>query len=155
LQRASRSDIIADMRLLTPWLVCIVVALAGLTASCRSAPVPQVNTARSEPFFVPFTEATDYQPGIEGPPRSRGMASGRVVVEPSAVGHRHSTERYEEVLVLLQGSGEIRMTGRPPLAIHAPGVAYVPPQTEHEVAASADGPLIYVYVAAPAADADR
>lgn len=78
------------------------------------------------------------------------MESGRVVVEAGGVGSRHSTGRYEEVLVVLQGAGEIRMTGRPPLSIRAPGMAYVPPHTEHEVAASTDGPLVYVYVAAPA-----
>ena len=77
------------------------------------------------------------------------MESGRVVLEPGREGERHSTKSYEEILVILQGAGELRVTGQGPLAIRAPGAVYVPPTTEHHVANTGAEPLIYVYVAAP------
>jgi mannose-6-phosphate isomerase-like protein (cupin superfamily) len=77
------------------------------------------------------------------------MEAGRVTLPPGAVGELHSTQHYEEVLVVLLGTGELRLSGRAPLPIAAPGAVYVPPHTEHVVANTSTGSLVYVYVAAP------
>lgn len=54
---------------------------------------------------------TGYVPILGGPPESVTMESGYVVLLPSASGEKHSSKQYEEVLVVLAGVGEMRITG--------------------------------------------
>ena len=131
----------------------IAFASSALLVFVSSACHQQTDNANQSgavaPFYLPLGESDDYQPIVEGAPRSRGMESGRVALTAGAVGELHSTKQYEEIIVLLQGSGELRTTGGRAIAIHAPGAVYVPPSTEHAIANTSQGPLVYVYVAAP------
>ena len=94
--------------------------------------------------------ATGYTPVLSGPPASVGLRSGYVVLAAGTSVGRHSTERYEEVIVVLGGAGELRLTGHPPLALREGTVAYSPPDTEHDVLNTGTVPLRYLYVVAPA-----
>lgn len=87
---------------------------------------------------------------LAGPPQTAGMRSGKVVLEPGALMHRHSTAHNEELLVFLRGSARV-VVGAETVATAAGQVLYIPPQTEHEV--HNDGPerLVYLYTVAPAA----
>jgi mannose-6-phosphate isomerase-like protein (cupin superfamily) len=67
---------------------------------------------------------------------------------------RHSTGEREEFIVLLEGTGEVRVAGVPPLAVAAGTAAYVPPRRSHDVVNTGERPLRYVYVVAPAAVAE-
>ncbi len=86
---------------------------------------------------------------LAGPPQTAGMRSGKVVLEPGAHMHRHSTAQNEELLVFLRGDARV-VIGTEAVATAAGQVLYIPPQTEHEV--HNDGPeeLVYVYTVAPA-----
>ncbi len=87
---------------------------------------------------------------LGGPPQTAGMRSGVVVLPPGASVGRHSTGSREEVIVVLEGRGEVRVAGAAVLAV-CPGTgAYVPPGRDHDVANVGDGPLRYVYVVASA-----
>lgn len=78
------------------------------------------------------------------------MQSGQVTLSRGASSGRHSTEEYEELLVVLEGKGEIILTGERPL-VTAECAAYLPPRTSHDVYNSGPAVLRYVYVAARAA----
>ena len=133
-----------------PERAVVVAIVASLHAGgCKNTDAP--DKPRGDPLsrFVALAEGATYQPILEGPPQSLGMESGRVVLEPGREGEKHSTKSYDELLVILQGAGELRITGEAPLTIWAPGAAYVPPDTEHAIANTEAEPLIYVYVAAP------
>ncbi len=93
---------------------------------------------------------TGYVPILGGPPESVTMESGYVVLLPSASGEKHSSKQYEEVLVVLAGVGEMRITGGAVLGLKPYSAVYCPPQTEHLVANTGKEPLRYVYVAARA-----
>ena len=86
---------------------------------------------------------------LGGPPQTGGMRSGVVVLAPGASVGRHTTGAREEVIVVLEGRGEVRVEGRASLAVDAGTAAYVPPATVHDVANTADAPFRYVYVVAP------
>lgn len=88
-------------------------------------------------------------PILSGPPETAGMRSGYVVLKAGEGMHRHSTETNEELLVFLVGSGEV-VVGAERVAVSAGQAVYIPPRTEHEVHASAQGELRYVYTVAPA-----
>jgi quercetin dioxygenase-like cupin family protein len=72
-----------------------------------------------------------------------------VVLAPGDSVGRHSTERYEEVIVVLEGVGELRVTGGAALELKEGVVAYSPPDTEHDVRNTGTSPLRYLYVVAP------
>ena len=78
------------------------------------------------------------------------MRSGMVTLGPGSSCGRHSTEDYEELLIILEGRGEAEMEGYGALALEAGQVVYIPPRTQHNVHNRGDGPLRYVYVVAPA-----
>jgi mannose-6-phosphate isomerase-like protein (cupin superfamily) len=86
---------------------------------------------------------------LTGPPQTAGMVSGRIVLRLGAAMHRHSTEGHEELLVVLQGRGQV-VLGREPVSIAVGEVLYIPPGTEHEVRNVGTDELRYIFVAAPA-----
>ena len=88
---------------------------------------------------------------LGGPPQTAGMRSGVVVLQPGASVGRHNTGEREEIIVLLEGRGEVRVAGVPPLAVEAGTAAYVPPRRSHDVVNTGERPLRYVYVTAPVA----
>ena len=79
-------------------------------------------------------------------PDSRKLRSGFVALEVGGEGHSHSTEEYEEMLVVLSGSGELvtEKYGNFPLTLHS--IAYVPPQTIHLVRNTGTEPMQYLYI---------
>jgi mannose-6-phosphate isomerase-like protein (cupin superfamily) len=87
---------------------------------------------------------------LGGPGPAEGMRSGVVLLEPGHAVGRHSTRAREELLVVLEGIGELVVDGGDALPLEAGSGAYVPPQQEHDVVNTGAGPLRYVYVVAPA-----
>ena len=86
-----------------------------------------------------------HQPLLE-PPASRCLHAGFVTLQPGAEVGVHSTKHYEEMLVILSGSGEGRIAGREPLKLTALQIAYISPHTEHNVVNTGAEVLRYVYV---------
>jgi mannose-6-phosphate isomerase-like protein (cupin superfamily) len=78
------------------------------------------------------------------------MRSGMVTLAPGEECGRHSTEDYEELLIILEGSGEAELEGHGAFPVAAGRVAYIPPHTHHNVHNRGGGVLRYVYVVAPA-----
>jgi oxalate decarboxylase/phosphoglucose isomerase-like protein (cupin superfamily) len=110
--------------------------------------------AQSEAFIVELNSKPEYQRILEGKPKTCGMRSGRVFLEPGNACGQHSTKEHEELLVFLAGHGELQI-GDPaqhvaPLSVGAGRVAYIPPKTLHDVRNTGDAPLVYIYCVAPA-----
>jgi mannose-6-phosphate isomerase-like protein (cupin superfamily) len=78
------------------------------------------------------------------------MRAGMVTLRPGEECGRHSTEEYEELLIILEGRGEAELEGYGALALEAGQVVYIPPHTFHDVHNRGDCELRYVYVVAPA-----
>lgn len=89
-------------------------------------------------------------PLLSGAPQTTGMRSGFVRLKPGEMVGWHSTDQNEESLVILHGEGEVLIEGQAKHSFAAPGFAYVPPETRHNVANTGKGVLEYVYVVAPA-----
>ena len=68
---------------------------------------------------------------LAGPPQTAGMRSGVVVLAAGESVGQHTTGLREEVIVVLEGRGEVRVEGVGPLAVEAGMAAYVPPATEN------------------------
>ena len=94
------------------------------------------------------THGKDYLQLLGGPPESVTMRSGLVELAPQHSVGKHSTHQNEEILIVLDGKGEMIFKDRPSVPVEAHHAVYCPPQTEHDVKNTGNGPLRYVYVVA-------
>jgi mannose-6-phosphate isomerase-like protein (cupin superfamily) len=93
---------------------------------------------------------TGVLPLLSGPPETVTMRSGYVALEPGRSVGRHSTEHHEEMLVVLEGKGEMLFHDGFRLKIEGGTALYCPPETEHDVVNTGTSNLRYVYVVAAA-----
>ena len=63
----------------------------------------------------------------------------------------HSTEQNEEALTILHGNGVAKIEGHADLPLRSNMLAYIPPNTRHNVTNTGPEFLEYVWVVAPAA----
>jgi mannose-6-phosphate isomerase-like protein (cupin superfamily) len=104
-----------------------------------------------EPKLIPLDlGAKEYMRILGGPPETVTMHSGLVVLEPGKSVGKHNTKNYEEVLVVLEGAGEMVITGGPTLELRGGSIAYCPPRMEHDVICTGSVKLKYVYIVANA-----
>ena len=104
----------------------------------------------NKPFVMDLNDKNEFQRLLQGEPQTRGMKAGRVYLLPGQSCGQHSTGQREELLVFLSGSGKAIIEGSEPLDIGVGRVAYIPPQTLHDVKNTGTEPLIYIYCVAPA-----
>jgi len=124
-------------------LSTVLLLLAGITASA------QMKDSNAKPLVVQLNgESVDYQKVLAGPPQTVSMESGLVVLAPAKSVGKHSTKSYEEAVIVLAGTGEMRITGGQTLNLKPNVVAYCPPLTEHDVVNTGSVPLRYLYVVA-------
>jgi mannose-6-phosphate isomerase-like protein (cupin superfamily) len=90
----------------------------------------------------------DYLQVLAGPPESVTMKSGLVVLAPNKSVGKHSTGQHEELLVVLEGHGEMTFKDGSKLDVKANHALYCPPETEHNVTNTGRSVLRYVYVVA-------
>jgi len=119
-----------------------LAALVTLLTAPGTSPAPKL---------VPLDAGgKDYLRVLAGPPETVTMTSGLVVLAPGKSVGKHSTETKEEIVIVLEGRGEMRITGSGVLSLSGGTAAYCPPRTEHDVVNTGAGPLRYVYVTATA-----
>ena len=94
--------------------------------------------------------AGEYRRILGGPPETATLRAGLVVLAPGESVGVHSTERYEEILIVFEGLGELLITDGPTLSLTAGALAYCPPRTEHNVFNCGETPLRYLYIVANA-----
>lgn len=94
------------------------------------------------------THGSDYLQVLSGPPETTRMRSGLVVLTPQKSVGRHSTGQNEEILIVLEGKGEMLFGDGHTLPVEANHAVYCPPRTIHDVKNTGRGVLRYVYVVA-------
>ena len=106
--------------------------------------------SKPEPLTLPLVCPKADCPLLEGAPQTTGMRSGFVRLKPGETVGWHLTGQHEEALVILRGEGVALIDGHPKQAFVAPALAYIPPETRHNVQNTGTEILEYVYVVAPA-----
>ncbi|MGA2329145.1 MAG: cupin domain-containing protein [Bryobacteraceae bacterium] len=125
------------------------IASASLGLFLAAVPLSS-QMSRPQPLTLPLDCPKGDCALLRGAPQTTGMRSGFVRLKPGETVGWHTTNQNEEALVILRGQGEALIEGQPSLAIKAPGLAYIPPVTRHNVANTGKEALEYVYVVAPA-----
>lgn len=139
------------MTRLPQFLTRFALLFACALATAAQTAIGQTVPAKPSPVVIDLKmTSSEYQEVLGGPPKSVSMESGLVTLAPSKSGQKHSTKKYEEVLVVFSGTGEMRITGKPSLNLKPNVVAYCPPMTEHYIVSTGSEPLRYLYVASKA-----
>ncbi len=123
-------------------VILILVGSAVFAAQRQSKPHTKVVVLdKSDNGILPI---------LAGPPETVTMRSGYIVLGPGRSVGKHSTEHNEEILIVLEGEGEMRFHDGSKLELKARTALYCPPETEHDVWNTGNGILRYVYVVAKA-----
>jgi len=102
--------------------------------------------SKENAIVIALNDQPEYQRLLEGPPQTRGMKVGRVHLEAGKACGQHSTKDKEEILIFLSGEGELLVGDeKEVLAVGVGRVAYIPPQTIHDVRNTGPEPLVYVF----------
>jgi quercetin dioxygenase-like cupin family protein len=86
---------------------------------------------------------------ILGSSQSVSMRSGLVCLHSGENVGSHNTGKREELLVILDGTAEVEIEGLGRQNIHKGCVAYIPPNTQHNVFNVDTEPLRYLYIVSP------
>jgi mannose-6-phosphate isomerase-like protein (cupin superfamily) len=110
---------------------------------------PQKNPIKPTPKLITLDQTSpDSAHILNGPPETVTMYSGYMVLAPSISVGRHSTKDNEEAIVVLAGTGEMKIIGESTLHLRPYCVAYCPPNTEHDVVNIGSDTLRYIYIVA-------
>ena len=102
-----------------------------------------------KPIIAQLSSAEKYQSLLHGSPQTKGMKSGHVILQPGESVGEHTTAMREEAIIVLQGKGEVTADNNPPIVVQEGTLAYIPPETRHNVQNTSDQPLEYIYVVSP------
>lgn len=106
-------------------------------------------TSIIKPKVIPLPGGQEpYTQILSGPPETNCLKSGCVILAPGKAVGKHSTNGYEELIVPLEGEGELRVDGMEPLPVRPGQVLYTPPQISHDVMNTGNQPLKYIYIVA-------
>ncbi len=123
-------------------LVAVSLGLAAETGKSVQAPAPKLITLDAK--------GKDYLPILRGAPETVTMRSGLVILAPGKDVGKHSTQDNEELVIVLEGRGEMRITGGETIPVSSGQAVYCPPHREHDMVNTGTSPLRYIYVVARA-----
>jgi quercetin dioxygenase-like cupin family protein len=133
---------IAKRVVLVSVLVLATAAVVRLAMAADKAPVPTIKVVKLE------AGDKDYLMLLNGPPETASLRSGLVTLAPGKSIGKHDTKDHEEMLVPLEGEGELRITGQPPVLIRPGLITYAPAHTEHDVMNTGLSRLRYIFIVA-------
>jgi mannose-6-phosphate isomerase-like protein (cupin superfamily) len=87
---------------------------------------------------------------LKGPPETRSFRSGLVTLAPGKSIGVHDSGVNEEMLVPLEGTGELRFSEHPSIVIKPGLVTYAPAHTRHDVVNTGSATLRYIFITARA-----
>ena len=127
------------------------LVLIAVTFAVVVAPVAYSQQKSSAQHPVPKVisldkNVTDYMPILKGPPETSTMRSGLVVLAQQKTVGKHSTDNFEELVIILEGRAEMRITGGKTYPLKKGEVMYCPTLTEHDVINVGSDTLRYIYV---------
>jgi mannose-6-phosphate isomerase-like protein (cupin superfamily) len=100
-----------------------------------------------KPIIQELPSSTEYESLLK-PPKTKGLHSGRVFLNPGSDCGQHNTGQQEEMLIFLSGSGQA-VIEKKIFPVEAGNFAYIPPNTEHNIINNTDEPLIYIFCVVP------
>jgi quercetin dioxygenase-like cupin family protein len=130
-------------------MAALLILCAGGVVCAHETPAADTTKIVHQTVVVkPLPAADKDYESLLKPPVSLRLRSGFVCLQPGKAGEEHSTEGFEEMLVILDGNGEVHFEGTQ-LPLGSRQTVYIPPRTTHFVKNTGTVPLRYVYVVTP------
>lgn len=101
------------------------------------------------PFVLPISSDGVRHFPILDSSRSVAMRSALITLQPGERVGTHNTENYEELLVILEGNGEVQAEGLGKELVVKESVVYIPPGNQHDVINIGSSLLRYIYIVSP------
>jgi mannose-6-phosphate isomerase-like protein (cupin superfamily) len=109
--------------------------------------VNETSTIGLEPRAINLDmKASGFQRILGGPPNTIQMKSGLVSLEPGESVGVHTTDNKEELIVVMEGKGEMIFEKYDSVELAWGKNAYCPPYTTHNVFNTGSKTLRYIYV---------
>ncbi|TSA25822.1 MAG: cupin domain-containing protein [Bacteroidetes bacterium] len=134
------------MKTITQLMVCLTWMVVPLILAGQAVDT-SVHSLKPRVILLNLS-SSEYQELFHGAPGTVAMHSGLVTLETGQSVGTHNSENYEEIIVFLEGEGELQITDGDTLQVGYGAIAYCPPHTEHNVISTGTIPLKYIYVAA-------
>lgn len=83
---------------------------------------------------------------VLNPENAMALKSGFVTLGPGEEVGAHNTDSKEELIIILEGEGEVETDSAGKMPVRAGQAAYNPPRTLHNVINTGSVPLRYIYV---------
>jgi mannose-6-phosphate isomerase-like protein (cupin superfamily) len=93
-------------------------------------------------------DSLEYQRIFEGEKEGVLFHSGYVILGVNESIGAHNTKDYEEMIIVLEGEGEMIISGGSVLNLKYGIIGYCPPNTEHNIKNIGSSYMKYIYVAA-------
>ena len=105
-------------------------------------------TSHPRPKIITFNpDSSTYKCLFDGIKDSVAFYSGVVTVAPGESCGTHNTEIYEEMIILLKGVCQLKITGHEDVLLNYGKIAFIPPQTEHNMVNPGPEEAKYIYIA--------
>ena len=129
------------------FLTILLILWYGLSWSKREQTLDKTEFIGLKPRSIKLDMRTSgFQRILSGPPGTLQMKSGLVSLKPGDNVGIHSTENREELIIVMEGKGEMIFDGYDSVKLCRGENAYCPPYTEHNVINTGDKMLRYIYV---------
>jgi len=127
----------------------LLLALNVIIQNKSFAQIDNKQNKYANPKVVSFhPDSIQYQNLFDGEKDSVVFYSGVVTLIPNQSGEIHSTEIYEEMIITLEGEGQLRILNQKNLDVKFGKIALVPPFTKHQMVNTGTKNFKYIYVAA-------
>ncbi len=134
-----------------PWNTFAILALVlvALFLAGRSNRQP-VNSSEIRVIALDPGDSSDFAL-LKGEPDTRSLRSALVTLAAGKAVGVYNTGVNEEMLVPLEGQGEVRLADHAPVLLKPGVITYAPAHTEHDVVNTGTGRLRYLVISAKAA----
>jgi len=129
-----------DMHLSGKFFVASLILFVGTTVSTAQ----EIKAIPLEPG------EKSYMLLLNGPPETKSFRSGVVTLEPGKSVGVHNSGVNEEILVPLEGQGELQFSNHASVTIKPGMITYAPAHSEHNVLNTGSSRLRYIFITAKA-----
>lgn len=112
----------------------------------KTIPEEPKNATNTVPFVLSLPNDSIKHFPILDSSRSVTMRSALVTLQPGENIGSHNTGEHEELLVILEGIGEVEAQGVGKQRVSEQSVVYIPADNQHNVSNVGSAPLRYIYI---------
>ena len=99
-----------------------------------------------EVLIVDIDDSPEYQRLLEFPGQTHGLKASKVHLAGGKSVGQHTTGKNEEILIFLSGRGRCLIgSEQKAFEVSAGRIAYIPPDTIHDIENTGCEPLIYIF----------